>query len=66
MAKLHISKCKVSYVNKIIIWSIPLEIMDKMNFVNGDWTENIEDPNDPDTYMSTMGEVQSYCPCKTV
>lgn len=55
MAKLHISKCKVSYVNKIIIWSIPLEIMDKMNFVNGDWTENIEDPNDPDTYMSTMG-----------
>lgn len=25
------------------------------NFVNGDFTENVEDPEDPDTYMMTMG-----------
>jgi len=31
------------------------------NFVNGDWKKNIEDPNNPDTFMATMGE-QLYCP----
>lgn len=25
------------------------------NFANGDWTENIEDPNDYSTFMATMG-----------
>jgi anaerobic ribonucleoside-triphosphate reductase len=27
------------------------------NFVNGDWKKNIEDPNNPDTYNATMGEL---------
>lgn len=25
------------------------------NFANGDWKQNIEDPNNPDTFMATMG-----------
>ena len=26
-----------------------------MNFVNGDWSQNQEDPNDVNTHMATMG-----------
>ena len=29
------------------------------NIVNGDWKKNIEDPNNPDTFMATMG-------CRTI
>ena len=42
-------------------YDIKLKVIDSLchriypNIVNGDWSQNIDDPNNPDTWMSTMG-----------
>ena len=35
------------------------------NFVNCDWSQAHEDPDDPDSYFSTMGQYRHDGPCKT-
>ena len=47
---------------------LALESMSKRiypNFVNGDWSQANEDPDDIDTVMCTMGQFRHDGPCKT-